>query len=166
MSDLENENGIEEIKTIAQIKQEKKDKKKIINPEVSKVRSENMKKAIAQKKKNFEDKNKLKLIEYNISDLINNNESTDDEKEEIKVIKKENKIEVKEDKNNDNYKNMLDTINNTILNINKKVEKLYIMKKSKPIKQPQPVYINKENNNNSGSTNDLLNAIKNKMLNN
>jgi hypothetical protein len=38
---------------------------------------------------------------------------------------------------------MLDTINNTILNINKKVEKLYIMKKNKPIKQ-QPIY--KENN--------------------
>lgn len=158
MSDLENEN--EEIKTIAQIKQEKKDKKKI-DPEVSKIRAENMKKALQKKKQNFEDKNKLKLIEYNISELINNNESDDDEKEEKKIIKKEKTINV--DKINDDYKNMLDTINNTISNINKKVEKLYIMKKSKPIKQPQPVYINKENN---SSSNDLLNAIKNKMLNN
>ena len=163
MSDIENKEIIEEeYKTIAQVKKEKKEKK-LLNPEVSKIRSENMKKAIAQKKKNFEDKNKLKLIEYNISELINNNEESDDEKIEDKPKNKNNKKEEQnikvEDKNNDNYKNMLDTINNTILNINKKVEKLYIMKKNKPIKQ-QPIY--KENNQN----NDLLTAIKNKMLNN
>jgi hypothetical protein len=52
-----------------------------------------MKKAIAQKKKNFEDKNKLKLIEYNISELINNNEESDDEKIEDKPKNKNNKKE-------------------------------------------------------------------------
>lgn len=157
MSDIENE---EEIKNIATLKIEKK-KLKQLNPEVSKIRSENMKKALEQKKKNFENKNNLKKIEYNISDLINTNVSSDEEIIEKKDKKKNNTIK-NEEINNENYKNLLDTLNNTITNINKKVEKLYIMKKNKP-KLNQPIYVNKDTNNNS---NDLLNAIKNKMLNN
>ena len=59
------------------------------------------------------------------------------------------------------YKILMDSINN----INKKVEKLYIMKKNKPVKQaaqPMPVYVNSKNE----KSDDLLNAIRNKMLNN
>jgi hypothetical protein len=59
----------------------------------------------------------------------------------------------------------MDNIMNNINNINKKVEKLYIMKKNKPPKPlPQPIPIYTKNNN--SSSDDLLNAIKNKMLNN
>lgn len=150
----------EEVKNIAQIKQEKKELKKI-NPEVSKIRSENMKKALAKKKENFEHKNKLKKIEYNISDLINNNESSDEEIIEVKKNKKDIPVKIQEQTNE--YKILMDNIMNNINNINKKVEKLYIMKKNKPPKQT-PVQIPIYKNNNSSE--DLLTAIKNKMLNN
>lgn len=155
MSDVE-----EEIKNIAQIKQEKKELKKQIDPKLSKIRSENMKKALQKKKENFENKNKLKVIEYNISDLINNNESS--EEENIVPIKKNKIKELSPDNNklSQEYKNVMDNIMNNINTIQKRVEKLYIMKKNKPPKQTN----NFKNNNNSSD--DLLNAIKNKMLNN
>ena len=154
MSDSE-----DQVKSIAQEKQEKKLKKQI-NPEVSKIRSENMKKALAKKKENFENKNKLKVVEYNISDLLNNNESSE---EEIIEPKHKKKIDTTIDNLNGEYKNVIDSINNNINSIQRRVEKLYIMKKNKPPKQaPQQIPLYRNNN----SSDDLLNAIKNKMLNN
>ncbi len=150
----------EPVKNIAQVKQEKKELKKKVNPEVSKIRSENMKKALAKKKENFENKNKLKVVEYNISDLLNNNESSD---EEIVEPKHKKKIDPTIDNLNNEYKNVIDSINNNINSIQRRVEKLYIMKKNKPPKQT-PAQIPLYRNNNSSE--DLLNAIKNKMLNN
>lgn len=149
----------EPVKNIAQVKQEKKELKKV-NPEVSKIRSENMKKALAKKKENFENKNKLKVVEYNISDLLNNNESSEDE---IVETKHKKKIEPTIDTLNNEYKTVMDSIMNNMNSIQKRVEKLYIMKKNKPPKQT-PVQIPLYRNNNSSE--DLLNAIKNKMLNN
>lgn len=155
----------EPIKNIAQVKKDKKELKKKINPEVSKIRSENMKKALAKKKENFENKNKLKVVEYNISDLLNNNnESSDEEVVEVKKIKN-NQIQPTIDNLNNEYKTVLDSIMNNMNSIQKRVEKMYIMKKNKPPKPlPQQIPIYTKNNN--SSSDDLLNAIKNKMLNN
>lgn len=156
-----------EVKSIADIKKEKKLKKQLA-PEVLETRKNNMKKAIQARKDKYEEKNKLKLIEYNINDLINNNDDSsieDNEKKEIlkKSINKNNDKQENPINNNivnNDYKVLLDHITN----INKKVEKLYIMKKNKPIKQsqPLPVYVNTK----SDKSDDLLNAIRNKMLNN
>lgn len=147
------------VKNIAQVKQDKKELKKI-NPEVSKIRSENMKKALAKKKENFENKNKLKVVEYNITDLLNNNESSEDE---IVETKHKKKIEPTIDTLNNEYKTVMDNIMNNMNSIQKRVEKLYIMKKNKPPKQiPSQIPLYRNNN----SSEDLLNAIKNKMLNN
>ena len=104
----------EPVKNIAQVKQDKKELKKKVNPEVSKIRSENMKKALAKKKENFENKNKLKVVEYNISDLLNNNESSD---EEIVEPKHKKKTEPVIDNLNNEYKNVIDSINNNINSI-------------------------------------------------
>lgn len=155
----------EPVKNIAQVKKDKKELKKKINPEVSKIRSENMKKALAKKKENFENKNKLKVVEYNISDLLNNNnESSDEEVVEVKKIKN-NQIQPTIDNLNNEYKTVLDSIMNNMNSIQKRVEKMYIMKKNKPPKPlPQQIPIYTKNNN--SSSDDLLNAIKNKMLNN
>lgn len=103
----------EPVKNIAQVKQEKKELKKV-NPEVSKIRSENMKKALAKKKENFENKNKLKVVEYNISDLLNNNESSD---EEIVETKHKKKIEPTIDTLNNEYKTVMDSIMNNMNSI-------------------------------------------------
>lgn len=152
----------EPVKNIAQVKQDKKELKKKVNPEVSKIRSLNMQKALAKKKENFENKNKLKVVEYNISDLLNNNESSEDE---IVETKHKKKIEPTIDTLtlNNEYKTVIDSIMNNMNSIQKRVEKLYIMKKNKPLKQT-PAQIPLYRNNNSSE--DLLNAIKNKMLNN
>ena len=151
----------EPVKNIAQVKQDKKELKKKVNPEVSKIRSENMKKALAKKKENFENKNKLKVVEYNISDLLNNNESSDEEIVETKHKKKIEPTNI--DTLNNEYKTVMDSIMNNMNSIQKRVEKLYIMKKNKPAKiAPAPIPLYRNNN----SSEDLLNAIKNKMLNN
>lgn len=158
-----------EPKSIANIKTEKK-LKKVLSPEALLVRQNNAKKAREAREANVESKNKLKLVEYNISNLINGNDISSDE--EIEPIKKSSKVKsqnvFEEDKKkesvinnhdiNNDYKVLLDHITN----INKKVEKLYIMKKNKPIKQTMPVYVNTKG---EGNSNDLLSAIRNKMLN-
>ena len=177
MSDSDSNKSNELPKSILQEKTDNKIKKKI-NPQVAKIRSENMKKALAKKKENYEAKNKLKVIEYNISDLINNNDLSSDE-EIIEPKKKDKKIKelspqkkiIEPELINEHQKsfnnnkllmdNLMDNIMSNINNINKKVEKLYIMKKNKPPKQTQVF-----TKNNNGSSDDLLNAIRNKMLNN
>jgi hypothetical protein len=157
-----------EVKSIAEVKKEKKLKKQLA-PEALKNRQDNMKKALEAKKSQFEERNKLKLVEYNISSLINENQSSSDESEKnIKLKKPKIKRDETPEKENikinagasaNDYKLLMDSINN----INKKVEKLYIMKKNKPVKQSAlPVYVNSKND----KSDDLLNAIRNKMLNN
>jgi hypothetical protein len=105
----------EPVKNIAQVKQDKKELKKKVNPEVSKIRSENMKKALAKKKENFENKNKLKVVEYNISDLLNNNNESSEE--EIVEPKHKKKIDPTIDNLNNEYKTVIDSINNNINSI-------------------------------------------------
>jgi hypothetical protein len=105
----------EPVKNIAQVKQDKKELKKKVNPEVSKIRSENMKKALAKKKENFENKNKLKVVEYNISDLLNNNESSDEEIVETKHKKKIEPTNI--DTLNNEYKTVMDSIMNNMNSI-------------------------------------------------
>jgi len=152
-----------EVKSIAEVKKEKKLKKQLA-PEALKNRQDNMKKALEAKKAKYEEKNKLKLVEYNINDLINNhNSSSEEEKEKKPKIKRDKTPEkpIVSSASANDYKLLMDSINN----INKKVEKLYIMKKNKPVKQttqPMPVYVNSKNE----KSDDLLNAIRNKMLNN
>ena len=154
-----------EVKSIADIKKEKKLKKQLA-PEALKNRQDNMRKALEAKKAKFEEKNKLKLVEYNISSLINDNQSSSDESEKklsLKKLKNKRELTPNKETNTDtisnDYKLLMDSINN----INKKVEKLYIMKKNKPVKQQtMPIYVNTKNE----KSDDLLNAIRNKMLNN
>ena len=156
----------EDIKNIKDIKNEKKLKKQL-SPEALLVRQQNAQKARAARDAKVEQKNKVKLIESNISNLINQNISDDDEYEYVKPSKLTKEIKIEEAKQsatnsnipNDDYRLLLDHLTN----INKKVEKLYTMKKykNKDIKTvPQPVYIN-----NKSTSDDLLAAIRNKMLN-
>lgn len=158
----------DELKNIDMIKKEKK-LKKALSPEVIEIRRNNLKKARDVKDELVKKKNKIKLIEHNISKFVNNNIDSDSDSDNIinlKNKKKNEKVVITPDKhinndNNNDYKLLMDSINN----INKKVEKLYIMKKNKPTKQqvqPMPVYVNTKNE----KSNDLLEAIRNKMLNN
>jgi len=154
-----------EVKSIAEIKNNKK-LKKLLSPEALVSKQNNIKKALEAKAQKFEDRKKLKLVENNISNLINNDISSSEDDEHFKINlkkekKKKNDITPEKNNNNNDYKLLMDHITN----INKKVEKLYIMKKNKPLKTPQPsvpVYVNTKND----KSDDLLNAIRNKMLNN
>ncbi len=151
----------EELKTIENIKKDKKIKKELPQ-EVIEVRRKNAEKAREARDKKVNDKNKIKVLERNITSLINNNDSDDDDSDiEIrpkKEKKKEEVIEKRDEVKENEYRLLLDHITN----INKKVEKLYIMKKNKPNKvQQQPIIINSKN-----EKEDLLTAFRNKMLNN
>jgi len=152
----------DELKNIDMIKKEKK-LKKALSPEVIEIRRNNLKKARDVKDDLVKNKNKIKLLEHNISNYVNYNDSDSDEKTIINLKKKKiidkDIITPEKQTNNNDYKILMDSI----YNINKKVEKLYIMKKNKPIKQqvqPMPVYVKND------KSNDLLEAIRNKMLNN
>lgn len=149
------------LQTVAQIK-DKKNKNKL-SKEVLDKRSQNMQKALIKRKELLEEKKKIQnnveLIKNNLHQLINDSDEED--------IKENKKIEVVQKVDNNNDYNEL---KNMILNINKKVEKMYILKKNKvknninniPV---QPVIIeNNKKNNNPVSTN-LLNEMRNKMLN-
>ena len=174
-----------EYKSINQIKEHKKKikEKKPLEQHVIEIRKNNMLKALEKRKENYEKRNKLKVIEHNISELINHHNSSDDgEPDEIiiqkpikklitpspspsPIINEVNNDYKKEKENNNDYKQIIDLMNNTISNINKKVEKLYTLKKHKQPKQIQQTLQN-SNSNNRSSTDNLLEAIKNKMLNN
>ena len=154
----------DELKNIDMIKKEKK-LKKALSPEVIEIRRNNLKKARDVKDDLVKNKNKIKLLEHNISNFVNYNDSDSDENTIINLKKKKiidkDIITPEKQTNNNDYKILMDSI----YNINKKVEKLYIMKKNKPVKQPtqpMPVYVNTKND----KSDDLLNAIRNKMLNN
>jgi hypothetical protein len=86
-----------------------------------------------------------------------------DEEELLKKDKDKSIEKIIEKNDNNNYNELKDLI----LNINKKVEKMYILKKSKlknNVPSVQPVIIETKKNNNPTSIN-LLNEMRNKMLN-
>lgn len=161
----------DEIKTIQQIKKEKKQKKEL-SPTSKEKRKINMMKALQKRKELYENKKRTELLNSNIEDLLNNDILlTEDEPKQI--IKEKNKkkdvdndneqSEVKNiktiNKNNDNVYNELI---NKIENINKKVDKMYYLKKNKQPKQQTPIII--DNNAALSKQNNLLEMIKNKML--
>jgi len=147
-------NSDTEIKTIDEIKKQKKQSK--LSEDTINKRKQNMLKAQQVRKEKYEEKKKEKnnidLINNNIHSLLNNSES--DSEKSVKT-NKTNKI--KDKPLEDDLKLMINKINN-------RVEKLYIMKKNKPPKtQPQaaqPIIIS--DNQKSLS---ILDSIRNKMLN-
>jgi hypothetical protein len=161
----------DEIKTIQQIKKDKKQRKEL-SPTSKEKRRLNMMKALSVRQSIYKNKKKTDLLNSNIEELLNNDvlltedepktiikektkkkeDNNDKEISEVKLIKTENK-------NNDNIYN--DLINK-LDNINKKVDKMYYIKKNKPPKQQTPIII--DNNAALSKQNNLLEMIKNKML--
>ena len=131
-----------------------------------------MMKAQSVRQNIYKNKKKTELLNSNIEELLNNDvlltedepktiikektkkkdDNNDKEISEIKLIKTENK-------NNDNIYN--DLINK-LDNINKKVDKMYYIKKNKPPKQQTPIII--DNSALLSKQNNLLEMMKNKML--
>ena len=147
MSDSENDN----LQTINQIKQKKKIN---LSDETKEKRKQNMLKALEARKNKHKENKKVKedinLIGNNIHTLLNNSDS----EEEIKPKKEIIKVE---EKNND-YSELRNTINK----MNEKIEKLYLLKKTKlKNNNNQPLVIEKKN----VVSNNLLQDIRNKMLN-
>jgi len=139
--------------------------KKPLNDEVRLKRRENMLKALAKKRSLYENKIKNKdninKISENINEILNNNidDNSSNSEQEIKP-KKTKKQETNINTYENDFKLMLNNINN-------KVEKLYIMKKTKtkqpqPQPQPQPIILDNKNY----KSNELLESIRNKLLNN
>jgi len=161
----------DEIKTIQQIKKEKKQRKELSPTSKEKLKL-NMLKALDARKKIFENKKKTELLNSNIEELLNNDVLLTEE-EPKKIIKEKTK---KKDVNNDedlnevknikivnkNNDNMYNELINKIENINKKVDKMYYLKKNKQPKQQTPIII--DNNAALSKQNNLLEMIKNKML--
>ena len=161
----------DEIKTIQQIKKEKKQRKEL-SPTSKEKRRLNMMKALSVRQSIYKNKKKTDLLNSNIEELLNNDvlltedepktiikektkkkdDNNDKEISEIKLIKTENK-------NNDNIYN--DLINK-LDNINKKVDKMYYIKKNKQPKQQTPIII--DNSALLSKQNNLLEMMKNKML--
>lgn len=137
--------------------------KKPLNDEVRLKRRENMLKALAKKRSLYENKVKNKdninKISENINEILNNNIDDNSSNSEQEIKPKKTK---KQETNINTYENDLKLMLN---NINNKVEKLYIMKKTKtkqPQPQPQPIILDNKNY----KSNELLESIRNKLLNN
>ena len=161
----------DEIKTIQQIKKDKKQRKEL-SPTSKEKRRINMMKAQSVRQNIYKNKKKTELLNSNIEELLNNDvlltedepktiikektkkkdDNNDKEISEVKLIKTENK-------NNDNIYN--DLINK-LDNINKKVDKMYYIKKNKQPKQQTPIII--DNSALLSKQNNLLEMMKNKML--
>lgn len=142
-------------------------KKSNLSEETRLKRKANMLKALEKKRSNYlyklENKKKIENLGNNITELLNknNDENSSSSEEEIKPIK--SKMNKTKDIDNENFKMILNKMND-------RIEKLYIMKKSKKqqvIQQPQPQQIQQpiiiEKNTKS---NELLESIRNKLLNN
>lgn len=138
--------------------------KRPVSEEVRLKRRENMLKALNKKKELYENKlknkNNINKISENINEILNNNNDDNSSVSEEEIKPKKTK---KQETNINPYENDLKLMLN---NINSKVEKLYIMKKTKnktkqPQQQPQPIFIEKNT-----KSNDLLESIRNKLLNN
>lgn len=148
MSDTESD---KKINTLNEIKNKKKVRKETEKWKAAKMN--NIQKAISARKKKFEEKKKSNIIEKTVNDIIN--ESSIESDLSYKWEKKEKKKDKSIDYNNNNneIKNIYEQLNN----INKKVEKLYIMKKNK---NQKPIIIENKNNKNKD---EILNAIRTKM---
>lgn len=149
----------EEILNLQEIKENKKKK---LSEKWKEAKLKNIHKALDAKKKKFEERQKLWKIQWNIKNIINNS-WWDEESEWVESKKSDKKIKKKnnfqnETKNNE-FNNDLKWILEKINYIDKKVEKLYIMKKNK--KNNKPIIIENKNN-----KDDILTALRNKMLNN
>jgi hypothetical protein len=172
MSDIEEDN----LMTINDIKKMKKEKKQL-SQETKEKRSANMKIAQKRRQEIFKERKNLKLIETNLKDLI-----LDDPKEDIKdnkdIIDELNdklkpqlkKVIDEKNNNNSNNNNSNNNSNNDILEIvkimNKRLDKLYTMKKMKlnqPKKEIQPIIIDNKTSENKSTS--LLESIRNRMIN-
>lgn len=138
--------------------------KRPVSEEVRLKRRENMLKALNKKRelyeKKLQNKNNINKISENINEILNNNIDDNSSVSEEEIKPKKTK---KQETNINPYENDLKLMLN---NINSKVEKLYIMKKTKnktiqPQPQQQPIFIEKNT-----KSNDLLESIRNKLLNN
>lgn len=157
MSDNDYNSDVE-IKTLSQIRKDKKEKKPLTE-EATEKRRQNMYKALEARKSKYEnkqkEKNNINLIHNNIASLLKDDSESENEKKSYKSYK--TNITDKKVVNND------DELKTMISKINSRVEKLYIMKKNKPPKQqlqPQPIIISDNHKNMS-----VLDSIRNKMLN-
>jgi len=138
--------------------------KRPVSEEVRLKRRENMLKALNKKRELYENKlknkNNINKISENINEILNNNIDDNSSNSDVDIKPKKTK---KQETNINLYENDLKLMLN---NINSKVEKLYIMKKTKnktiqPQQQQQPIFIEKNT-----KSNDLLESIRNKLLNN
>jgi len=160
-----NNNSDEDIQSIKEIKENKKKIK--LSEETKKARANNLQKARDQRKLNATQNKTISNVENELKSLFNpnkhkdvylkdiiniNNSDIEDEEENKPLNIKKNNLPEKNiisEKNNNNDFND-DKLNkiyeklNQIDNINKRVEKLYIMKKNKPNKNNQPIIINNE----------------------
>ena len=162
---MSNNNSDEDIQSIKEIKENKKKIK--LSEETKKARANNLQKARDQRKLNATQNKTISNVENELKSLFNpnkhkdvylkdiiniNNSDIEDEEENKPLNIKKNNLPEKNiisEKNNNNDFND-DKLNkiyeklNQIDNINKRVEKLYIMKKNKPNKNNQPIIINNE----------------------
>lgn len=128
-------------------------KKKKLSQKQLEAKKNNIKKALA-KKKEINENNKKKFEfdkiknELNLSSSSSSDISDDNKKDNKKINIVDNK----------NYEDQFNKIFESMNSINKKVEKLYTMKK---MKKDKPIIIENSKNNKD----EVLNAIRNKMMN-
>ena len=148
----------EEEKTIIQLKKEKKEKKPLTE-EAKLVRAENIKKAQLARQKQYEERLKMKKVENNIKNIFVEDDDTIIIPDKPKFKPESAKIE--EPKNGGSKD---PDLFNMIDKMNKRIEKLYTMKKMKlqtpkSVQPVQPIIIDDTKKNN------LLESIKAKMYN-
>ena len=166
-------NESENFETINDIKKKKKE----LSEKAKTTRQDNMKKAIEQKKLNKIQRDGKKDLEKKIKTIFNSDNEEEEQKKNILDLEKF-KDNIKQNKNikieeNDEYKNNLKNMMSQIENINKRVEKLYLIKKNKKNNNIQEIKkdlnINIENDNEKNkidkSKRDLLELMKIRMYN-
>jgi len=171
MSDIEDE----QLMTINDIKKMKKEKK-VLSQETKDKRAANMKKALDARAAKYQERKKLKEVENNLKDLLidndkENNKLDDDILNELNTklkpqLKKENKVEEQEIKGSGQKINDNNELVEMVKLMNKRLDKLYTMKKMKlnqPKKEIQPIII--DNNKSENKQLSLLESIRNKMIN-
>jgi flagellar hook-basal body complex protein FliE len=156
--------------TLHDIKKNKKQKKEL-NPEVKQKRADNMRLALEARRKKYQERQQMKLVESNLKDLLieDPKENIIDNKDVIDELNEKLKPQLKKDIKIDNNNTNTNTNNNELIemvkHMNKRLDKLYTLKKMKinqPKKEIQPIII--DNNKNEKSLS-LLESIRNKMIN-
>lgn len=166
-------NESENFETINDIKIKKKE----LSEKAKLSRQTNIKKAIETKKQYKIQRDGKKDLEKKIKNIFNSDNEEEDDKKNILDLEKF-KDNVKQNKNikieeNDEYKNNLKNMMSQIENINKRVEKLYLIKKNKKNNNvpeiKKDLNINIENDNEKikidKSKRDLLELMKMRMYN-